>query len=123
LTCSWTVCVSPWSHAFSSGNSTSAPIVQRAMSGSAVMPSCLRAISTRETSTSIHVVQVAAVSCERFMCSPIVWRMRDSGRPSGGMYGPLSDAPAPAPGRYGLSMWIVGSSSARAGAPPPRAWT
>ena len=30
------------------------------------------------------LVQVAAVSCERFMCSPIDWRMRDSGRPSGG---------------------------------------
>ena len=95
LTCSCTVCVSSSSQALSSGNSTSAPIVQRAISGSAVIASFLRASSIRETSTSIQVVQVAAVSCERFMCTPIAWRMRDSGRPSGGVYGPLVEAPAP----------------------------
>jgi hypothetical protein len=34
-------------------------------------------------STSIQVVHVAAVSSERFMCSPIVRRMRESCCPSG----------------------------------------
>jgi hypothetical protein len=33
-------------------------------------------------SASIHVVHVAAVSSERFMCSPIARRMRDSCWPS-----------------------------------------
>ena len=43
-----------------------------------------RARSTRDMSTSIHVVHVAAVSSERFMCSPIELRMRDSGAAAGG---------------------------------------
>ena len=65
------------------------------MSGSAVIASFLRASSMRETSTSIQVVHVAAVICDCFMCTPIAWRMRDSGRPSGGVYGPSVEAPAP----------------------------
>src|SRR3954451_17151214 len=41
------------------------------------MPSCARAASTPDMSASIHVVHVAAISSERFMCSPIWRRMRD----------------------------------------------
>ena len=42
------------------------------------------------------------------MCSPIVARMRDSGRPCGATYGPSESVP-PAPGRYGLSECRIGS--------------
>ena len=70
--------------ALSAGCSASASIAQRATIGSAVAPgselafACLRAASTRAMSASIHVVHVAAVSSERFMCAPIALRMRES---------------------------------------------
>ena len=50
----------------------------RATNASAVTPNRARAASTRLMSTSIHVVHVAAVSSERFMCSPIWRRIRES---------------------------------------------
>ena len=84
LTSLWTVCWSPSSHALSAGYSRSASMVARATNGSAVSPACVRARSTRDMSASIHVVHVAAVSSERFMCSPTSLRMRDSGAAAGG---------------------------------------
>ena len=44
----------------------------------------VRARSIALKSTSIHEVTVAAVSSERFMCSPIERRMRDSATGGGG---------------------------------------
>ena len=97
-------------------------MTQREISGSAVMPRCLRAISIRDMSTSIHVVHVAAVCSDRCMCSPISERMRDSGRPSGATYGPCDSEP-PAPGRYGLSECRIGSAAAAGDCVPPCAST
>src|SRR4051795_3981059 len=81
--------------------------------GSAVMPSVARAASTPDMSASIHVVQVAAVSSERFMCSPIWRRMRES-VPVGAGAARAAGAGAGS-GLYGDSMC---SGASAAGAPP-----
>ena len=67
--------------ALSAGNSRSVSTTQRATIGSAVVPICLRRRSTALMSHSTIVVQCAAISSERFMCSPIDLRIRDSGSP------------------------------------------
>ena len=61
-------------------------------------------------STSIQVVHVAAVSSERFMCSPICRRMRDSVRDAAA----AATCDCAGSGRYGLSMWSGASSTAPA---------
>ena len=85
FTSSCWVTLSPSIHAFSDGNSRRAAMVARATIGSAVIFSCARAASTRERSTSIHVVQVAAVSSERFMC--VADRLAHPGEGLGGAGG------------------------------------
>jgi hypothetical protein len=108
---SCTVCFSPSSHAFRSGNSRRASIVARATNGSAVS-FCgprLRAASTAPMSHSAHVVHVAAVSSERFMCSPMSRRIFDSGWAAAAAPA-LAGAAAGASGRYGDSMCNGGSS-------------
>src|SRR3954470_10235299 len=103
-TASWTAYSSPSSVAFTDGNSRSASIVARATIGRAVTPRRPRDASTPDMSASIHVVHVAAVSSERFMCSPIWRRMRD--KP------PAAAGAGAGSGLYGDSMCIGGSAGA-----------
>src|SRR5947209_2485269 len=64
-------------------------------------------------STSIQVVQVAASCSERFMCSPILRRIRESCPAPAATLAAGTSAAATRPtgsGRYGLSMCIGGSA-------------
>ena len=81
-TASCWVNVVPSSHALSAPNSRSVSTAQRATTGRYVVPIWRRRRSTPDMSHSTIVVQWAASSSERFMCSPIDWRMRESGSPA-----------------------------------------
>ena len=71
------------SQALSAGWTRSASIAQRATTGRYVAPISRRRRSTALMSASKTVVQCAAVSSERRMCSPIRRRTRVSGSPAG----------------------------------------
>ena len=111
--------VVPSSHALSAPNSRSVSTAQRATTGRYVVPIWRRRRSTPDMSHSTIVVQWAASSSERFMCSPIDWRMRESGSPAAAGVAPARAGAADGTsgsGRYGLSMCIGGSGRRRTAA-------